>query len=255
MKVVAIIQARMGSTRLAGKSLLDIAGQPLLGHIIDRVRASRDVQEIVVATTTAAEDQELVELARRKSVASYRGSADDVLDRFYQAAKLLQAEIVVRITADDPFKDPDVIDLIIGHLLANPVLDYVSNTITPTYPEGLDVEAFRHGALSRAWREARLTSEREHVTPYIWKHPDSFTLFNVCHTVDISKMRWTLDYEEDLQFAREIYARLYRGGIFKMNDILRLLEAEPNLGAINAGIQRNAGYLKSLEAECHPPKS
>jgi spore coat polysaccharide biosynthesis protein SpsF len=249
MKTVAIIQARMGSTRLSGKSLTDIAGQPLLAHIIDRVRASTCVQEIVVATTTGPEDDALATLAQKMGTALFRGSAEDVLDRFYQAACLAQAGVVVRITADDPFKDPDVIDLVTGRLLADPTIDYASNTIEPTFPEGLDVETFRFAALERAWREARLPSEREHVTPYLWKHPELFRLINVRHNENLSKLRWTLDYEEDLQFTREIYARLYRGQVFKMGEILRLLRAEPQLTTINTRFQRNAGYQQSLRKE------
>jgi spore coat polysaccharide biosynthesis protein SpsF (cytidylyltransferase family) len=249
MNTVAIIQARMGSTRLPGKTLMPIAGQPLLGHILDRVRASRRVHETLVATTTDPADQAIVEFARAKGCRSYCGSADDVLDRYCQAARQTGADIVVRITADDPFKDPEVIDLIVDALLAEPELDYVSNTLEPTFPEGLDVEAFSRAALERAWEEAKLPSEREHVTTYIWKHPERFRVKNVRHTSDLAQMRWTLDYEADFQFASEIYARLYHGQVFGMKEILALLATEPHLQAINSGVLRNAGYLASLRKE------
>jgi spore coat polysaccharide biosynthesis protein SpsF len=249
MRIVAIIQVRMGSTRLPGKSLTDIAGQSLLAHVIDRVDASANVQQMVVATTTGPEDDVIEQLAREKQVACYRGSPTDVLDRYYQAARQAQADVIVRITADDPFKDPDVIDLVVSSLLADPAIDYASNTMEPTFPEGLDVEAFRFSALERAWREARLPSEREHVTPYIWKHPELFRLVSVRHREDLSKLRWTLDYEEDLRFAREVYRRLYHGQVFEMQEILQLLEEEPQLAAINSGFQRNAGYNQSLQKE------
>jgi len=252
MKVVAIVQVRMGSTRLPGKSLIDIAGQPLLAHVIDRVCASAYVQDIVVATTTNPEDDPIEELAQKRKVVCYRGSVADVLDRYFQAARLAQADIIVRITADDPFKDPDVIDLVVRCLLADETLAYASNTIEPTFPEGLDVEAFRFAALERAWQEARLPSEREHVTPYLWKHQELFHLANIRHSEDLSKLRWTLDYEQDLEFAREVYRRLYRGQVFKMDEILRLLRKEPQLAAINAGFQRNAGYNQSLQKEQSP---
>ena len=249
MKVLAIIQARMGSTRLPGKSLIDICGQSLLAHVIDRVRACRTVDELLVATTIDAEDDAIEVAARKKQVGCYRGSADDVLDRFFQPARQAGADIIVRITADDPFKDPDVIDRVVKHVLTDPGCDYASNTIEPTFPEGLDVEVFRFSAIARAWKEAALPSEREHVTPYLWKHPERFQIVNVRHPEDLSKLRWTLDYPEDVEFTREIYGRLYRGQVFKMEEILRLLRDHPQLSAINGAFQRNAGYQKSVESE------
>jgi perosamine synthetase len=249
VRVVAIIQARMGSRRLPGKSLADIAGQPLLGHVIDRVRASRYVTRVVVATTADPADRAIAELAARKGVDTYSGSADDVLDRYYQAARQAGAELVVRITADDPFKDPAIIDRVIARLVEDPSLDYASNCIEPTFAEGLDVECFTFGALEAAWRGAALPSERQHVTPYLWKHPGRFRAASVTQNQDHSALRWTIDYPEDLQFAREVYSRLYRGKIFGADEILALLEREPRLRDINAGRQRNAGYLASLQSD------
>ncbi len=248
-RIVGIIQARMGSSRLVGKTLIKIAGRPLLGHVIDRVRASHRISDIVVATTLAEEDKAIVDFARANTVFSYEGSGNDVLDRFYGAACLRDAEIIVRITADDPFKDPAVIDLVVDAFLAEPSVDYASNTLEPTFPEGLDVEVFTMSALETAWKQAELASEREHVTPYLWKHPERFRLRSVRNTVDLSRLRWTLDYEEDLQFTSEVYARLYRGQVFGMQSILSLLEREPNLAAINTGIVRNAAYLSMVNKE------
>jgi len=248
--IVAIIQARMGSTRLPNKTLLEISGKPLLGHIIERVKASRTIHEIIVATTTDPQDKSILDLAVRYGVKRFAGSKDDVLDRFYNAAKLSSAEIIVRITADDPFKDPQVIDRIVRYFRSRPNLDYASNTIEPTYPEGLDVEVFSFKALEQAWAEAKLPSEREHVTPYIWKNPTKFRLANVKYKRDLSGFRWTLDYEEDLKFTREIYARLYSPGkIFLMDDILELLKKEPHLIFINQRIPKYKGYLDSLEKD------
>ena len=180
---------------------------------------------------------------------TYTGSSDDVLDRFYQAAKRAKADIIVRITADDPFKDPEVLDHIVEYFLAHSELHYASNSIDPTYPEGLDIEVFRFSALEQAWKEAQLPSDREHVTPHIWKNPDRFNVANVKHDIDLSDLRWTLDYKEDLEFVLEVYARLYSRGIFLMSDILALLEANPELAKINEGIARNAGYKASLQKE------
>lgn len=251
MKVVAIIQARMGSTRLAGKSLAGISGKPLLAHVVERVRASETVEEIIVATSNQPEDEAILQLASQYGVNAYAGSLHDVLDRFYQAARQATADIIVRITADDPFKDPKIIDQIVEYLLSHPELDYVSNTLEPTFPEGLDIEVFTFSALERAWLDARLPSEREHVTPYIWQHSDKFQVANIKHNSDLSHLRWTIDYEEDLQFARSVYSRLRNRGIFLMNDILALLEAEPELSEINRGVMRSEGYAKSLQKDFH----
>jgi spore coat polysaccharide biosynthesis protein SpsF len=248
-RVSAIIQARMGSTRLPAKTLADIEGKPLLAHIVERVSASKTIAEVAVATTIAPQDEAIVDLARGLGLPHYRGSGIDVLDRYYQAAKLLSADVIVRITPDDPFKDPDIIDLVVEKILVDPQLDYASNTIKPTFPEGLDVEAFTFRALERAWDQATLASEREHVTPHIWKHPDAFRIYNVVNVPDLSHLRWTIDYPEDLEFARQIYRRLYRGNVFRTKDILAVLEVEPHLHRTSADVVRNEGYRKSLESE------
>ncbi len=246
-RIVGIIQARMGSTRLPGKALADLAGAPFFARVVERMRACETLDVLVLATTTAAADDPLAALAADLGLLVYRGAVDDVLDRFVHAARMAAADLIVRITADDPFKDPVVTDHAVRLWLQQPDLDYVSNTLEPTYPEGLDIEVVTRAALERAHREARLPSEREHVTPYIWKHPDRFRVHNFKHARDLSHLRWTVDYPADLEFARAVYERLYRPGrVFLMDDILRLLEAEPALAQINAGFQRNAGYLKSL---------
>lgn len=254
--IAGIIQARTGSTRLPNKIIKDIAGKPLFEHIIDRVRLSRLIDKIIIATTTKERDKIILEMAQRWGIESYAGSEDDVLDRFYQAAKIYGVETIVRITPDDPFKDPEIIDKVVGYYLGHQgSVDYVSNTIKPTYPEGLDVEVFSIGALEKAWKEAKKTSEREHVTPYIWNHPEIFRLANIENGEDLSHLRWTLDTEADLKFTRGIYARLYHGQVFLMKDILALLHAEPELSRINEGVVRNAGYLKSIEQERNSSKS
>lgn len=248
--ITAIIQARMSSIRLPGKVLLDIEGKPLLAHVVDRVRLARLIDRIVIATTENEKDRAIINFAEGEGIPFYVGSEDDVLDRFYRTAKERAAENIVRITPDDPFKDPEVIDKVVDYYLGHGgEVDYVSNTIKPTYPEGLDVEVFSFNALERAWREAKAPSEREHVTPYIWNHPELFRLANIENDEDLSDMRWTLDNEADLRFTREVYARLYHGQVFLMKDILALLHTEPELAHINQGAARNAGYLKSLEQE------
>jgi len=255
LPVHAIVQARIGSTRLPGKTLAEICGKPLLLHVLERVRASRRIAQIVLATTAEPADQVLVTLARQCGHPTYSGSTTDVLDRFYQAASRFGLRVVVRVTADDPFKDPGVIDAVVERFLQGQPLDYASNTLEPTYPEGLDVEVFSFEALERAWHEACLPSDREHVTPYIWRHPDRFRLASVKLDRDLSALRWTLDYEADLEFARAVYQRLYRGQVFGMEDVLALLRAEPHLMKINESIQRNAGYLASLAHDRHGENS
>jgi len=248
--ITALVQARMGSTRLPGKTLADIEGKPLLQHILERVQACRRLRHIVLATSTLEEDDPVADLAHRCGTEVFRGSAEDVLDRFYRAARQFTVDIVVRITADDPFKDPDVIDRAIEeYLRLAPHIDYVSNTLEPSYPEGLDIEVVSTAALELAWREAKHSSEREHVTPYIYSHPERFRIAQFRAPEDHSRLRWTIDYPEDLAFARAVYARLDRGGLFRMQDILDLLRVHPEVGAINAGHIRNEGYLKSLAIE------
>lgn len=249
-KIVAIVQARMSSTRLPDKVLMNIMGQPLLAHVIDRISKSKLVNSnIILATTSNPADHDIVNFAKEYHLDCFVGSEEDVLDRFYQAAKQADADIIVRITSDDPFKDPEVMDEII-QIMIDGDFDYVSNTIKPTYPEGLDIEVFRITALEKAWREAIKTSEREHVTPYIWKHPELFNLKNVENDIDLSAMRWTLDTQRDFEFTKAIYKRLYiPGKIFLMKDILKLLNEVPELKEINAGIARLSGYKHSLEED------
>jgi spore coat polysaccharide biosynthesis protein SpsF len=249
-QVIGIIQARMGSTRLPGKTLTDILGKPLLQHVIERVQHSEIINKIVVATTNKRDDDAIIELCHRINIESYRGRESDVLDRFYQCAKNFKANMIIRVTADDPFKDPEIIDKAITELISDKSLHYVSNTIEPTYPEGIDIEAFTFNALEKAWRDATTQSDREHVTPYIWRHPKIFKLKNIKNVVDISDLRWTLDTLEDLKFTLEVYRRLYKPDrLFLMNDILSLLNQEPALSEINSGIERNAGYIKSMLEE------
>jgi len=205
----------------------------------------------MVATSTDPSDDPIEDFSRRLAIPVFRGSPGNVLDRFHAAAQAQRCEVIVRITADDPFKDPEIIDRAIGLLLDSDA-DYCSNTVVPTFPDGLDVEVFTVQALDRAWRQASLPSEHEHVTPYIWKNPSQFRLVHFTHEPDLSHLRWTIDYEQDFQFAEAVCRRLQPAkGLFLMRDILELLEHEPQLAAINSRIPRNEGYTKSLLAESH----
>lgn len=250
MKVVALIQARMGASRLPGKMLMDIAGKPAIAHVVGRVQQAKKVDLAVVATTTAPADDAIVDWAKTYGVPCFRGSEQDVLDRYYHAAKEHDADVVVRVTGDCPVTDPAVIDRIITEFETGGY-DYVSNTIQPTYPDGLDCEVFSFQALEYAWKEATLNSEREHVTPYIWKHPELFRLSNVrCQlsgvSSDLSAERWTLDTMEDLEFLRRVLAEIPDGD-FSFETTLRVVGVHPEWRGLNAMHARNVGYEKSLK--------
>jgi len=249
--ILAIIQARMGSSRLPKKVMMDLAGRPVLLHVIDRLKHVSRVDEIIVATTTDPSDDCVEEQCRIWGVPVFRGPVDDVLARYYSAVQSIllargPVDAIVRITADCPLLDPSVVDSIVGGMIAGQY-DYVSNIDPPTYPDGLDVEVFSKGALEVAFSSATLPSEREHVTPYIRNNP-RFKKFNHLHEPDLSKIRLTLDTEKDFLLISRIYQSLYRPGeIFHLDDVLRLLEKEPALLEINAEHERNEGYRKSLE--------
>lgn len=249
MNIVAIVQARLGSTRLPQKVLIPIQGKTVLEHIIDRVKQSKLIQCVVVATTTHLNDNVIEEHCRNIQVTCFRGDEDNVLDRFFQCASSYKADIIVRVTADDPFKDPEIIDRAIN-LLIDGGYDYVSNTVIPTYPEGIDIEIFTMNALVKAYKEATLLSEKEHVTPYIWKNTDKFRSCNFTYKENLSHLRWTLDKPDDLLFVQAVYQELYRKNeVFLMSDILKLIEEQPELSRFNQGHIRNEGYLKSIKNE------
>lgn len=250
LPVIAIIQARMGSTRLPGKVMADIAGKPMLWHVVNRVRKTSCVDHIVVATSTGPADDVVADFCTENAIDCFRGSEVDVLDRYYQAAKRFGANSVVRITADCPLIDPRVVDKVVSTFIQGDY-DYVSNILRYTYPDGLDVEVFSCTALEKAWREARTPTEREHVTPYIWAS-GRFRLLNVENEVDLSprNLRWTVDEPSDLEFIRTIYARFDSPQCtFGFDEVLRLLEQTPQLVDINKGRIRNEGWYRSLIQE------
>lgn len=247
--LVAIVQARLGSSRLPGKVLADVCGAPLLARVVERVARSRHRPRIVLATTDLPEDDPIADFARARGLDCHRGESEDVLSRFRGAAERFGAEIVVRITADDPFKDPAVIDAVIDRFLEGGY-DYVGNAVIASFPEGLDVEVFSAAVLARAQAEARTAAEREHVTPYIWRRADRFRIGNVAHVPDLSALRLTVDTPEDLDFARALYGRLMSANpAFGLDEVVGLLARDPALKAMMPTIPRNAGYLASLEAQ------
>lgn len=249
MKATAIIQARWSSTRLPGKVLLPILGKTILAYVIERVKKAKKINKIIVATTVKCEDEKIARLAQRLKVNTYRGSENDVLDRFYQAARQFRAKHIVRITADCPLIDPEVIDKVIDCYFKSGA-DYCSNTLEITFPDGQDTEVFSFWALQEAWQNAKLLSEREHVTPYIKKNPERFKLVSVKNEVDLSEKRWTLDTKEDFKFTKAVLEALYpKSSDFTMKDVLRFLEENRHLEEINKHITRDEGYLKSLKED------
>lgn len=237
MRVVTIIQARMGSTRLPGKVLMDIAGATMLARTVERARLASLVDETIVATTTDLRDDAVVKECVRLGVPIFRGPEEDVLDRYYHAAKERSADAVVRVTSDCPLIDADVMDEVIAEFLEKRP-DYAANTLERTYPRGLDTEVISLDALGRAWREAKKSSEREHVTAYMYQNPDVFRLISVRSRADNSRHRWTVDTPEDLSFVREVYGHLGPEGNFSWRDVLVLVESEPELSTINAGVRQ-----------------
>ena len=237
MRVVTIIQARMGGTRLPGKVLMDIAGATMLARTVERARQASLVDETVVATTTDLRNDAVVKECARLGVRVFRGSEEDVLDRYCRAAKAHSAEAVVRVTSDCPLIDAGVMDEVIAEFLENRP-DYAANTLERTYPRGLDTEVMSLDALGRAWREAKKDSEREHVTVHIYRNPDVFRLLSVKCDADYSRHRWTVDTPEDLSFVREVYGHLGPEGDFSWRDVLALVEGEPELSAINASVRQ-----------------
>lgn len=248
--VICIIQARMGSTRLPEKVLMPILCEPMLVRQIERVKHSQLIDRIVIATTTKKEDDSVAVIAKKIGVHCFRGNEHDVLDRLYLAAKDSHADVVVRLTGDCPLSDPKVIDETIGFFLNN--LDDIDYTSKPVnYPEGLDVEVFSFSVLERAWKEAIKPSEREHVTPYIYHHPEIFKIKTYKKEGgNFSDMHWSVDTLEDLTFVRTIFEKIYpNNNNFSYEDVLKLLEENPKLLSINKGGTGYEGFIKSINED------
>jgi len=242
MRVVAIIQARTGSTRLPGKVLMDLCGEPVLARVVTRARRAVTLGEVVVATTLEPADDAIVALCGTRGWPCFRGSEADVLDRYYRAAECYRAAAVVRITSDCPLIEPVIVDEVVRAFLdRQPGVDYASNVVPRrTFPVGLDTEVMRFEVLAQAWREDRNPAWREHVTPYIHRHPARFRLHSVVSPVDVSSMRWTVDTPEDLAFVRAVYRRFGGRDDVRWREVLGLLEREPGLLDINRGVRQKA---------------
>ena len=247
--IVAILQARMTSSRLPGKVLKPILGRPMLDYQVERLRRARRLDRLVVATSTDPSDDPIAEDCRHLAVDCFRGSLDDVLDRYYQAAMAFHATDIVRVTGDCPLLDPELIDTLVAtHLDGG--FDYCSTSLEPTYPNGLDAEIMTFAALERAWAEAELPSDREHVTLYLYKRAKGLKLGSVTQAEDQSSMRWTVDNQEDFDLVRRIFEALYPvNPAFSTADILTFLARHPEVARINAMYRRNEGLAKSYAAD------
>jgi len=260
-KTVAIIQGRMGSSRLPGKVLLEIAGKPMIQHVIERTRRARSLEAVTIATTTDPSDDPVAAFAVELGIPHTRGSLHDVLDRYYQAAKAHEADVIVRITADCPVIDPAIIDQTVQLMTDDWSLktDFSCNRLPPpftrTFPIGLDVEVCTFAALERTWKESTETFHREHVMPYLYEgtrfernvnvaccvlrgvSQRNFRIAQLQHIPDYGSLRWTVDTPEDLIFIREVFARLKGKPEFTWEDVLKVVENEPELASINSGVR------------------
>lgn len=244
--VIAILQARVSSSRLPRKVLAPVLGVPMLFRQVERLRRSKTIDRLIVATSVDPGDDEIVGHCAQEGVDCFRGSLDDVLDRVYRAAASHNPEHVVRLTGDCPLTDPGVLDDVVAFYLAGKY-DYASNAVEPTFPDGLDVEVSRFACLETAWREAQLASEREHITLFIYRRPERFRIGHYKIAPSLAHLRWTVDEPRDLEFVRRVYEALYPANpAFAMRDVLRYLEEHPEVGGINVGIERNEGLERSL---------
>lgn len=245
--ILAILQARVSSTRLPGKVLKPILGMPMIFRQIERIKYAKKIDKLIVATSTDQSDDKLAMVCQEFGVECFRGSLNDVLDRFYQAAQKYKPEHVVRLTGDCPLADPQIIDKVIEYHLQGKY-DYTSNTVEPTYPDGLDAEIMTYSCLQQAWAKAQKQSEREHVTLFIYNNKQMFSLGSVKNNIDLSQLRWTVDEAEDFILVEQIYQELYsESSLFLTNEILSLLENNQKLKKINVNFSRNEGLIKSLK--------
>lgn len=247
-KTTIMIQARLGSSRLPQKVLAKIQGKPMIWHVINRVKKIKNIEQIVLITTANDSDKILLDIAKQQHIFGFAGSEDDVLKRHYDCAVKFNADPIIRITSDCPLIDPKLSSDVLQFYLDNN-FDYVSNTINPTFPDGLDTEIFSFNALSQAHKNAKLFSEREHVTTFFIKHHEIFSISDFSSSINLSQLRWTVDRIQDLDFVQQIYHHMAPKTIFSMNEILDIIKKYPGLSKINNNIKRNEGYLKSLEKD------
>ena len=254
MNISAIIQARMNSTRLPGKVLMEACGKPLLELLIERLKFAQRLNGIIIATSRGGADDPIEKLAQRLLIPCVRGSEDDVLGRYYQAARQFEVDHIVRITGDCPLIDPTVVDLVIDAYMDweknRARYDYASNVLQPSFPDGLDLEIFSFEVLEKIHRLSDKKYQREHVCTYVIENPKEFRIRNVAHGQILSNFRWTLDNPEDCELIKAIYEGLYPvKKLFLLDDILDFLKKNPRIAQLNKDIKRNEGFFRSLDKE------
>lgn len=248
--VICVVQARMGSTRLPGKALMDVIGKPMLWHIADRLRYSRLIDRTIVATSTNSKDDAIEACCRQYGLQFYRGSEQDLVGRFYEAVRPYDARAIVRITADCPLVDPGIVDRLVNFYLENNGrYEYVSNARPQaTYPHGLDAEVFSFSLLERLWGEVKDPFRMEWFTTVIFENPQKYKIFCIASPTDLSHIRLTVDYAEDLELVRFIYGKLYSPDLcFGLEDILRLRTQNPDVFDINRKYTRDEQYVQELK--------
>jgi spore coat polysaccharide biosynthesis protein SpsF len=242
--IAAVVQIRMGSTRLPNKAFLDLCGHPLIYHVVSRLQQCKNLDQIIVATTDNKIDDDIQKWCVRNNIDCYRGDEEDVLKRYYNCATAFNLDIIVRITGDDPFKDFNLIDKAVECAIENKV-DFVCNNSPVTYPEGLDVEVITYNALKQIHDNADKPEHREHVTLYIHENKAAFKVLNHTDSIDRSSYRWTIDYPKDYQFVKVIYEELFKEGeLFQTQEIYDLLRKKPQLQLINNSLNRSMLYEK-----------
>ena len=247
-----IIQARMSSTRLPGKVMIKIDKEnTILDCVINQLQNSKEIKNIVIATTDQKEDDVIAEFVKKRAIKYFRGSKKDVLDRYYQCAKKFSFSEIIRITSDNPLIDYEIADMVVKHFKSNNY-DYITidqplSTFHHTYPSGYNVEVFTFSALENAWKNAKLPSEREHVTPYFYKNKEIFRQTNIENYEDLSRFRCTVDTKYDLELIQKIYSNIKKRPIL-LSDVIKLFKTNPQLAKINAHV-KTGGYLRSLKED------
>ncbi len=243
-----IIQARMGSSRLPGKVMEKLdEDNTVLSYVIRQLKHSKFLDDIVVATTSLKRDEVIVDFLENEGIKYFCGDEENVLDRYYQCAKKFSVSEIVRIPSDKPLIDPDIVDKCIQIFLSKKY-DYVTTFLEPSFPYGTEVEIFSFDALEKTWKNAKLPSEHENVTPYIYNNRDKFQIYNVKNSIDLSHLRWVVDRAEDLELVRQLVSKIDKDPIL-MQDILEVFKSDPKLAEINSNVRHDEGYQKSLKKD------
>ncbi len=238
LKIGVIVQARMGATRLPGKPLLKVKDKTLLEHIISRLKQIKHPLTVIIATTQNEQDKSILALAKKLNIPTYAGSEEDVLDRYIKTARHYDLDVIIRVTADCPLLDPELIDEALNRFLdPYPEIDYFSNTIERTYPRGMDFEVFKRRTLEEAYLDAVFEEEREHVTPFIYRHPERFKIAQLRNQTDESQHRWTVDTKEDFELIKRLI-EAFQDDSYRLHDLIEVIKKNPDWSLLNQYVQQ-----------------